>query len=481
MNMNQLLEKLSGIETAEGRWQDYTPGQRARYDEPGEPEVPVAPEVKKDFHLKDTKTGKILSKDGQRSVFSSKRHAEAVAAKLKFGSWEAVPVETAEKGVAEGSGGVSVRSWANQVRKDHGSDIKFFNRKEGGGAVDSVIAKNSQGETVGVYNRKTGFPTVFEPKQGVTEGLENTSIGQQMARDGITYSPEKEDELIGLMSQYMKKNGMSSKQIRYLLSYDEDFISDQLSELPRQGVTKGADEVSSLKQLAGVKEAVSSDELQDLVDRYKTGDLDFDELRDQLDSIERTDYSMRQGEMGNPELRGQLEKDDDDWDELGEPDNDANDDPYLENSAGIMEDDVQECMSGPPVSHQHSPATISMTADSGEELSSMLKAIVQLAGMRSSDTISSPGGMVEPSMTDFDSGDSMRHILDRMHDEDVMQEYDNEPDPESAGYSANVPSGNDLHREKNQYPAAQPGDNAMAAKFEHLMKEYKTFLEESSK
>ena len=65
------------------------------------------------------------------------------------------------------------------------------------------------------------------------------SIGQQMAQDGITYSPDKEDELIGLMSQYMKKAGMSSKQIRYYLSYDEDFIPDQLSDLPRQGVAEG--------------------------------------------------------------------------------------------------------------------------------------------------------------------------------------------------------------------------------------------------
>jgi len=65
------------------------------------------------------------------------------------------------------------------------------------------------------------------------EGSENMSIGQQMAKDGITYSPEKEDELIGLMAEYMKKDGMNSKAIRYYLNYDEDFIADQLSELPR--------------------------------------------------------------------------------------------------------------------------------------------------------------------------------------------------------------------------------------------------------
>jgi hypothetical protein len=74
-----------------------------------------------------------------------------------------------QEGVAEGSSGVSVRQWANQVRKDHGADVKFKNRQEGGGAVDSVIARNSQGETVGVYNRKTGYPTVYEPKQGIAE------------------------------------------------------------------------------------------------------------------------------------------------------------------------------------------------------------------------------------------------------------------------------------------------------------------------
>ena len=79
-------------------------------------------------------------------------------------------IETAQQGVAEGGSGVSVRQWANQVRKDHGLDVKFKNRQEGGGAVDSIIAKNSQGETVGVYNRKTGYPTVYEPKQGVAEG-----------------------------------------------------------------------------------------------------------------------------------------------------------------------------------------------------------------------------------------------------------------------------------------------------------------------
>ena len=82
------------------------------------------------------------------------------------------------------------------------------------------------------------------------------SIGQQMAQDGITYSPDKEDELIGLMSQYMKKAGMSSKQIRYYLSYDEDFIPDQLSDLPRQGVAEGSGANKTYLAMAYLKAVV---------------------------------------------------------------------------------------------------------------------------------------------------------------------------------------------------------------------------------
>ena len=54
-----------------------------------------------------------------------------------------------------------------------------------------------------------------------------------MARDGITYSVEKENEIINMMSVYMKNSGMDSKQIRYLLSYDQDYIPDQLFYLSR--------------------------------------------------------------------------------------------------------------------------------------------------------------------------------------------------------------------------------------------------------
>jgi len=98
-------------------------------------------------------------------------------------------------------------------------------------------------------------------EQDMTEGEGNVAIGQQMANDGITYSPEKENELIDLIAQYMKKSGMSSKSIRYYLSYDEDYISDQLSYLPRkdqQGMAEGDEAQPAVKVVDEYNEVVAA-------------------------------------------------------------------------------------------------------------------------------------------------------------------------------------------------------------------------------
>jgi len=81
-------------------------------------------------------------------------------------------------------------------------------------------------------------------KLGEEQGSKRLSIGQQMARDGITYSVEREKELIGIIGDYLAKNGHSEKAIRYYLSYDEDFVPDTLSELPKEGVAEGSGDKS---------------------------------------------------------------------------------------------------------------------------------------------------------------------------------------------------------------------------------------------
>jgi hypothetical protein len=102
---------------------------------------------------------------------------DAKTGAMNYGEWKKHVFPIKKQGVAEGGVGGGVRQWANQVRKDHGADVKFRNRQEGSGAVDSIIAKNSQGDTVGVFNRKTNYPTVFEPKTGVAEGSFGSGYG----------------------------------------------------------------------------------------------------------------------------------------------------------------------------------------------------------------------------------------------------------------------------------------------------------------
>jgi hypothetical protein len=181
-----------------------------------------------------------------------------------------------------------------------------------------------------------------------------------------------------------------------------------------------------------------------------------------------------------------------------------------------LNESLDECGMMGGMSQPHSPASINMTAATGEELSAMLKDIMTLAGQSTAepempmgdeepiggaDGIAvvdvEPSSEVEPSPeVGADDTSVMRSMIDKLNptsnddendgdqeidssdDEEKVDEYDNTPDEQVAGYGAAVPSGNDLHKEKQQYPAAQPGDNAMSATYESLMAEYRKFISE---
>ena len=132
-----------------------------------------------------------VAKNAMKTTSGAGQHTDKKQAD-KQGNVKHKGKEYAE-GMAEGGGG-GVRQWANQVRKDHGADVKFRNRQEGSGAVDSIIAKNSQGDTVGVFNRKTNHPTVFEPKTGVAEGSAQNTPQQAKVRAAIVAGMKSSDE-----------------------------------------------------------------------------------------------------------------------------------------------------------------------------------------------------------------------------------------------------------------------------------------------
>lgn len=55
-----------------------------------------------------------------------------------------------------------------------------------------------------------------------------------------------------------------------------------------------------------LKESADPDQIMQLAARYKAGEITYDEFKSEMETLEYTDYSMRQGEMGNPDMR-------DDW------------------------------------------------------------------------------------------------------------------------------------------------------------------------
>ena len=120
-----------------------------------------------------------------------------------------------------------------------------------------------------ILNEFFNLPQVFE--KDMTENEQTLTIGQQMAQDGIVYDHTKEDQLIGIMGEYMERSGMTPKQIRYYLSYDEDFVPDQLSYLPKNG-----DDAETFVQSEYVPRGREED----------PGDLEHD--------LEQQDYQRRQ-------------------------------------------------------------------------------------------------------------------------------------------------------------------------------------------
>jgi len=153
----------------------------------------------------------------------------------------------------------------------------------------------------------------------------------------------------------------------------------------------------------------------------------------------------------------------------------------------------------------HSPASINMTAASGDELSSMLKDILSLAGLQKVEPehlghemppvtvspvptigvgpMSAEPMTAEPIETD---SESMRSVLDKLHPEEETDEsydkmYDTSPadprdapafDSEEFAHHENQPgSGDDEEGEKRQ-------TNLPTATYENLMAEYRKFINE---
>lgn len=152
------------------------------------------------------------------------------------------------------------------------------------------------------------------------------------------------------------------------------------------------------------------------------------------------------------------------------------------------------------------PASINVTAGSGEEVSNMLSAIMQLAGVKPvggadlgvepepMSLTAEPVAAVGPAAT---AGDEMRSVMDKMNgamgDEDGLETGDEEGDEEETdeGEYDNSPASpepkkpfdaNEFANQENPQDAGQgrrtTQPNANPTTFESLMAEYQQFINE---
>ena len=101
----------------------------------------------------------------------------------------------------------------------------------------------------------------MQNQQGVEEGSDRTAdkVADALAQKGVKYTREKEKEIIGMIGEVLADMGMDDKKIRYLMSYDEDFIGDTLDALPREESVQDdvAPELEDIRKLSGIAQGLS--------------------------------------------------------------------------------------------------------------------------------------------------------------------------------------------------------------------------------
>jgi peptidyl-tRNA hydrolase len=168
-----------------------------------------------------------------------------------------------------------------------------------------------------------------------------------------------------------------------------------------------------------------------------------------------------------------------------------------------MTNNVNECGMMGGMSQPHSPASINMTADSGSELTGMLRDIMQLAGLKQVGP-TDLGHEHEPAVvsapptisvaTVDDEPNMMRSMIDKLNEPDSsdsdeeaeVKEADNTPDesyvdPQAGPLGVSGPASRDQtgsekagkKRHNMNSPVGDPG-----VTFESLMAEYKKFISE---
>ena len=173
--------------------------------------------------------------------------------------------------------------------------------------------------------------------------------------------------------------------------------------------------------------------------------------------------------------------------------NDALDNASLRYLAGLKQT-ILECGMSPvslPTASPHTPANISITAGSGDELSQMLKNIMSIAGVHKVEPQHMPVISAEPSMARVNTHPSMKELVGKMdaidHLEDSMNSgerpWDTSPHEKTLNtkFPQNGDQDNNIVAAKDELVSRQRETSLPEATLENLFSAYKNFVAEESK
>jgi len=173
--------------------------------------------------------------------------------------------------------------------------------------------------------------------------------------------------------------------------------------------------------------------------------------------------------------------------------NDALDNASLRYLAGLKQI-ISECSMSPvslPTASPHTPANISITAGSGDELSQMLKNIMSIAGVHKVEPQHMPVISTEPTMAKVNTHPSMKELVGKMdaidHLEDSMNSgerpWDTSPHEEilNTEFPQDGDQNNNAVAAKDERVSRQHATSLPEATLENLFSAYKNFVAEESK
>lgn len=216
-----------------------------------------------------------------------------------------------------------------------------------GNESDDVLTMEHYDQIVGEQDQ--GDQAFDDQQGGEEDDLDGYQDGDENADDGMTDQGDEQvrsDLEIGESGraprrQMMRNRPMGGSMGRARIpedAFDGETSDDQLTDEPKY---------------SNQSSAVDSYDEQ-LVQQFMAGEMSREDLIDALQSGANTDYSMRQGEMGNPDMRADMQQGrqrmvdpygDDMSDEFGEYDREDDDEEFDEcidyGTRGMYEDDQQ--------------------------------------------------------------------------------------------------------------------------------------------